>query len=114
MMATQHVILSETLTATGALVQQRLVGYDGKTCTKGGLALGIAEVDAAAGDVVAVNVLGIIAAEAGAAIAVGDKLQSDDNGCVIPLEATGNPEQVGVALTAAAAAGNSLKVMWGA
>ncbi|EHP1714749.1 DUF2190 family protein [Salmonella enterica subsp. enterica serovar Javiana] len=114
MMATQHVILSETLTATGALVQQRLVGYDGKTCTKGGLALGIAEVDAAAGDAVTVNVLGIIAAEAGAAIAVGDKLQSDDNGCVIPLEATGKPEQVGVAITAAAAAGNTLRVMWGA
>ncbi|ECE0876974.1 DUF2190 domain-containing protein, partial [Salmonella enterica subsp. enterica] len=48
-MATQQVILATTLTAGGPLVQQRLVGYDGKTCTKGGLALGIAEVDAAAG-----------------------------------------------------------------
>ncbi|EDV5462398.1 DUF2190 domain-containing protein, partial [Salmonella enterica subsp. enterica] len=46
-MATQQVILATTLTAGGPLVQQRLVGYDGKTCTKGGLALGIAEVDAA-------------------------------------------------------------------
>ncbi|ELE1935813.1 DUF2190 family protein [Salmonella enterica] len=114
MMATQQVILATTLTATGALVQQRLVGYDGKTCTKGALALGIAEVDAAEGDAVAVNVLGIIAAEAGAAINPGDKLQSDDNGCVIPLETTGKPEQVGVAITAAAAAGNTLRVMWGA
>lgn len=113
-MATQQVILSTTLVAAGALVQQRLVGYDGKTCTKGGLALGIAEVDAAAGDAVAVNVMGIIAAEAGAAINPGDKLQSDDNGCVIPLEASGKPEQAGVAITAAAAAGNTLRVMWGA
>ncbi|ELC4947537.1 DUF2190 family protein, partial [Salmonella enterica] len=69
MMATQQVILATTLTAGGPLVQQRLVGYDGKTCTKGGLALGIAEVDAAAGDAVAVNVAGILAAEAGAAVA---------------------------------------------
>lgn len=113
-MATQQVILATTIIAAGALVQQRLVGYDGKTCTKGGLALGIAEVDAIAGDAVAVNVLGIIAVEAGAAINPGDKLQSDDNGCVIPLEATGKPEQVGVAITAATAAGNTLRVMWGA
>lgn len=113
-MATQHVILSETLMANGALVQQRLVGYDGKTCTKGALALGIAEVDAVEGDAVTVNVLGIIAAEAGAPINPGDRLQSDDNGCVIPLETTGKPEQVGVALTAAAASGNTLRVMWGA
>ncbi|EAA9303493.1 DUF2190 family protein [Salmonella enterica] len=114
MMSTQQVILATTIIAAGALVQQRLVGYDGKTCTKGGLALGIAEVDAIAGDAVAVNALGIIAVEAGAAINPGDKLQSDDNGCVIPLEATGKPEQVGVAITAAAAAGNTLRVMWGA
>ncbi|ECV1145190.1 DUF2190 family protein [Salmonella enterica subsp. enterica] len=114
MMSTQQVILATTIIAAGALVQQRLVGYDGKTCTKGGLALGIAEVDAIAGDAVAVNVLGVIAAEAGAAINPGDKLQSDENGCVIPLEATGKPEQVGVAITAAAAAGNTLRVMWGA
>lgn len=113
-MSTQQVILATTIIAAGALVQQRLVGYDGKTCTKGGLALGIAEVDAIAGDAVAVNALGIIAVEAGAAINPGDKLQSDDNGCVIPLEATGKPEQVGVAITAAAAAGNTLRVMWGA
>lgn len=113
-MSTQQVILATTIIAAGALVQQRLVGYDGKTCTKGGLALGIAEVDAIAGDAVAVNVLGVIAAEAGAAINPGDKLQSDENGCVIPLEATGKPEQVGVAITAAAAAGNTLRVMWGA
>ncbi|EAA9128178.1 DUF2190 family protein [Salmonella enterica] len=113
-MSTQQVILATTIIAAGALVQQRLVGYDGKTCTKGGLALGIAEVDAIAGDAVAVNVLGVIAAEAGAVINPGDKLQSDDNGCVIPLEATGKPEQVGVAITAATAAGNTLRVMWGA
>ncbi len=113
-MATQHVILSETITATGALVQQRLVGYDGKTCAKGALALGVAEVGAAEGDAVAVNVLGIIAAEAGAPVHSGDKLQSDANGCVIPLETTGTPERVGVALTAAAASGDTLRVMWGA
>ncbi|HIA1613690.1 TPA: capsid cement protein [Salmonella enterica] len=113
-MTTQQVILATTVVATGALVQQRLVGYDGKTCTKGALAFGIAEVDASVGDAVSVNVLGIIAAEAGAAVTAGEPLQSDENGCVIPLETTGTPARVGVAVTAAAAAGASLKVMWGA
>lgn len=113
-MATQQVILATTVIAAGAVTQQRLVGYDGKTCAKGEKAFGVAEVDGIEGDVVPLNVLGIIAVEAGAAINPGDKLQSDDNGCVIPLEATGKPEQVGVAITAAAAAGNTLRVMWGA
>ncbi|EMD4661679.1 DUF2190 family protein [Salmonella enterica] len=114
MMATQQVILATTIIAAGAVTQQRLVGYDGNTCAKGAKAFGVAEVDGVEGDAVPLNVLGIIAAEAGAAINPGDKLQSDDNGCVIPLEVTGKPEQVGVAITAAAAAGNTLRVMWGA
>lgn len=113
-MTTQQVILTTTIIAAGAVTQQRLVGYDGLTCTKGTKAFGVAEVDGISGDAVPLNVAGIIAAEAGAAINPGDKLQSDDDGCVIPLEATGKPEQVGVAITAAAAAGNTLRVMWSA
>ncbi|EBM3196006.1 DUF2190 family protein [Salmonella enterica subsp. enterica serovar Newport] len=114
MMATQQVLLTTTVVATGTLQQQHLVGYDGAPCTKGALAFGIAEVDAVAGDATPVNVAGILAAVAGAAITAGEPLQSDENGCVIPLEVTGSPVRVGVAVTAAAAAGASLKVMWGA
>ncbi|ECN6755371.1 DUF2190 domain-containing protein, partial [Salmonella enterica subsp. enterica serovar Newport] len=49
-MATQQVLLTTTVVATGTLQQQHLVGYDGAPCTKGALAFGIAEVDAVAGD----------------------------------------------------------------
>lgn len=113
-MATQHVILTTTMVVTAAVTQQRLVGYDGKPCAEGALAFGVAEVDGAAGDAVPLNVMGILAVEVGAAVKVGDKLQSDANGCVIPLKATGSPVRVGVAVTEAAAAGNTLQVMWGA
>ena len=113
-MATQHVILTTTLVVTEAVTQQRLVGYDGKPCAEGALAFGVAEVDGAAGDAVSLNVMGILAAEAGAAVKVGDKLQSNADGCVIPLKATGSPVRIGVAVTEAAAAGNTLQVMWGA
>ncbi|HAT1684410.1 TPA: DUF2190 family protein [Klebsiella oxytoca] len=111
-MATQQVLLTTTVVATGTLQQQRLVGYDGAPCAKGALAFGIAEVDAVAGDATPVNVAGILAAVAGEAITAGEALQAGDDGTVIPLEATGTPVRVGVAVTAATAAGDTLKVMW--
>ncbi|MBE8611522.1 DUF2190 domain-containing protein [Morganella morganii] len=113
-MATQQVILTTTILAAAAVTQQRLVGYNRQPCTEGAAAFGVAEVDGAAGDAVPLNVMGILSVEAGGTIEVGSKLQSDANGCVIPLKTTGTPVQVGVAITAAAAAGNTLRVMWGA
>ncbi len=62
---TQQVILTTTVTASAALTQQRFVGADNAPCQAGAVALGVAEVDAAAGDVTPVNVLGIVAVEAG-------------------------------------------------
>ena len=61
---TQQVILTTTVTASAALTQQRFVGADNGPCQAGAVALGVAEVDAAAGDVTPVNVLGIVAVEA--------------------------------------------------
>lgn len=55
---TQQVILTTTVTASAALTQQRFVGADNGPCQAGAVALGVAEVDAAAGDVTPVNVLG--------------------------------------------------------
>ncbi|MEL4887834.1 DUF2190 family protein [Pectobacterium betavasculorum] len=95
--ATQQVILTTTVLATAALAQQRFVGVDNAPCQAGAVALGVAGVDGAVGDAVPVNVLGIIAVEAGAAVARGKEVQSDANGCAI--------EQV--AATAAAPAGTS-------
>lgn len=70
---TQQVILTTTVTASAALTQQRFVGADNAPCQAGAVALGVAEVDAAAGDVTPVNVLGIVAVEAGAAIARAER-----------------------------------------
>lgn len=111
-MATQQVILTTTLVAAGDLAQQCLVAYDGTLCKKGKPAIGVAEVDAKKGDATPVNCLGIIAAVAGAAVAVGDVVQSDDQGRVIKLETTGNPVPVGTATSAASEAGATLRVMW--
>ncbi|WP_373925659.1 capsid cement protein, partial [Enterobacter hormaechei] len=73
--------------ASAALTQQRFVGADNAPCQAGAVALGVAEVDAAAGDLTPVNVLGIVAVEAGAAIARGLNVQSDANACAVPQTA---------------------------
>jgi len=73
---TQQVILTTTVTASAALTQQRFVGADNAPCKAGAVALGVAEVDAAAGDVTPVNVLGIVAVEAGAAVSRRQIVQS--------------------------------------
>lgn len=52
---TQQVILTTTVTASAALTQQRFVGADNAPCQAGAVALGVAEVDAAVGDVTPVT-----------------------------------------------------------
>ncbi|MFR4487083.1 MAG: DUF2190 family protein [Escherichia coli] len=64
------------------LTQQRFVGADNGPVRPVPWR-SVAEVDAAAGDVTPVNVLGIVAVEAGAAIAKGQNVQSDENACAV-------------------------------
>ncbi|HHK9555439.1 TPA: DUF2190 family protein, partial [Enterobacter sichuanensis] len=92
---TQQVILTTTVTASAALTQQRFVGADNAPCQAGAVALGVAEVDAAAGDLTPVNVLGIVAVEAGAAIARGLNVQSDANACAVPQTAASGDTPAG-------------------
>lgn len=114
---TQQVILTTTVTASAALTQQRFVGADNGPCQAGAVALGVAEVDAAAGDVAPVNVLGIVAVEAGAAIAKGQYVQADANACAItqiPAKDS-NPAGIaaGIALDEALAAGDVIRILRG-
>lgn len=111
-MATQQVILTTTVIATGDLKQQCLVDYNGAQPANGTAALGIAEVDAVAGDATAVNCLGILAAVAGGEITAGDRVQAGDNGQLIRLDVTGTAAVLGTALTAASGEGASFRVMW--
>lgn len=114
---TQQVILTITVTASAALAQQRFVGADNAPCQAGAVALGVAEVDAAAGDVTPVNVLGIIAVEAGAAVSRGQFVQSDANACAVPqVPATGETPagiSAGIALDEALAEGDVIRILRG-
>ncbi|KDF49425.1 hypothetical protein AE07_00808 [Enterobacter cloacae BWH 43] len=114
---TQQVILTTTVTASAALTQQRFVGADNAPCKAGAVALGVAEVDAAVGDVTPVNVLGIVAVEAGAAVAKGQNVQSDANACAVPLvPAAGETPagiSAGIALDEALAEGDVIRILRG-
>ncbi|ECA8970968.1 DUF2190 family protein [Salmonella enterica subsp. enterica serovar Omuna] len=112
MAITQQVILTTTIVATDAILQQRLVGFDSKPCAAGKAALGVAETDANAEDAVGVNVLGIIAVEAGAALEAGAAVQSDAEGRAIAK--TGSNAVAGIALDAATQAGDMVRILRGA
>lgn len=112
MAVTQQVILITSAVAADIILQQRLVGFDGKLCAAGKAALGVAETDADIGDAVGVNVLGIIAVEAGAAFEAGASVQSDAEGCVIAK--TGSNAVAGVSLDAATQAGDVVRILRGA
>ncbi|HID8520049.1 TPA: DUF2190 family protein [Enterobacter asburiae] len=114
---TQQVILTTTVTASAALTQQRFVGADNAPCKAGAVALGVAEVDAAAGDVTPVNVLGIVAVEAGAAVNKGQNVQSDANACAVPqVPAVGETPagiSAGIALDDALVQGDVIRILRG-
>ncbi|MBG6244783.1 DUF2190 domain-containing protein [Candidatus Symbiopectobacterium sp. 'North America'] len=106
--ATQQVTLTTTVIATAALVQQRFVGADNAPCQAGAAALGVAEVDAAWGDAVPVNVLGIIVVEA---VGRGMSVQSDDTARAVLLTEAGVSN--GIALDAALAEGDVIRILRG-
>lgn len=108
---TQQVILTTTVAASAALTQQRFVGVDNAPCQAGAVALGVSEVDAAAGDLTPVNALGIVAVEAGAAIVKGQNVQPDANACAIPQTAAGI--SAGIALDEALAEGDVIRILRG-
>ncbi|EFN7273592.1 DUF2190 family protein [Escherichia coli] len=114
---TQQVILTTTVTAGAALTQQRFVGADNAPCQAGAAVLGVAEVDAGAGDVTPVSVLGIMAVEAGAAITRGQAVQSDASACAVPQTAatadTAAGISAGIALDDATAAGEVIRILRG-
>lgn len=114
---TQQVILTTTVTASAALTQQRFVGADNAPCQAGAVALGVAEVDAAAGDLTPVNVLGIVAVEVGAAVTKGQNVQSDASACAVPqTTASGDiPAGIsaGIALDEALAEGDVIRILRG-
>lgn len=111
-MVTQQVILTTTVVATDAILAERFVGFDGKLCAAGKAVLGVADTDAGVGEAVGINVLGIIAVEAGAAFEAGAAIQSDAEGRAVAK--TGSNAVAGTALDAALLPGDFVRILRGA
>lgn len=79
-----HDLFSLTITAAGAVVQGRGVGFDDlQIAVAGKKGIGIAEHDAALGDTLAVKRLGTVMAETGGVFSKGDALVFDSQGRVV-------------------------------
>jgi len=101
--------LELTVTADGALIESRAVGFDGaQISTAGAAALGFARSDYADGLQANVIAGGVVTAESGAAVAVGDALELDAQGRVVTQD-TGTT--VAHALTAATGAGEFARII---
>jgi hypothetical protein len=80
-MLTEKVLLTTTIKATAALATaHRFVAPDGGYAGAGEFALGLLECAVASGEYAPVNSHGILLAESGGVIAVGDALVSDASG----------------------------------
>lgn len=110
-MATQsHPIFTTTLVASGAIVAHRFVKGDGAQAGENDAALGVARTAAADGDGVAVDTLGTAIVEAANVVAVDDRVACDGTGRVVPVDGGTYTQAVGVALEAAAQAGDLIEV----
>ena len=79
-------IQSLTVKASGALVQNRFVKFDGAQAgVQGEKVLGVAEFNAADTELATVGIAGTVVVEAGAAIAVGDSVITNASGKAIPV-----------------------------
>jgi hypothetical protein len=111
-MKTQQVLLATSVLAAADLTARRFVGFDGAVCAAGARALGVIEADTAAGGMAPANLLGVILVEAGAPVAAGEPVQSDDVGRAIPLTTANYEDANEVVITLPDAVANG--VAWDA
>ena len=100
-------ILPLTAIATAPILERQLVGFDGAPAGLDADVLGVADLDAGAGQPVTVGACGTYDVVAGGAIAVGDAVSSDAQARAV----SGGTNPFGKALTAAAGAGARVKVL---
>lgn len=103
-------LLSLTIAAAGAIAAARFVTPANAQAGADANTLGVSRYAAgAAGEKIAVDVIGTAVVEAGAAIAAGATLKSDANGKAITWAAAG--AKVAIALQAAGADGELIEVL---
>ena len=107
-MQTQKINLVVTVLAAAALVRYRLVDFAGAPAVAGVRVLGVPQAEFDAGEQAGVATHGEILVEGGAAVVVGDEVQSDAQGRAI-TKAAGIGW--GIARDAAAAAGDYIRVL---
>ena len=103
-------ILTATVKAAEALAEKRFVAHDGGyPDNDGDVALGVTAAEADSGDLVPVDVLGIVVVKTtAAAIGVSARVLSDDEGLAYTHASNGT--SVGRAMTAVPAAGGEIQV----
>lgn len=97
--------------AAAALTARRFCTLQGAVPAAAAGNVGIAQMDAASGDVIPVTVLGADHVDAGAAVAAGALIETDNQGRAITRAAG---IALGRALEAAGAAGDRIEVLLGA
>ena len=105
---TKQVVLTTTIRTTGKVIANRFVNHAGKQAKADEKVYGVSPYHADAGEPLAVDIVGIAVVEAGGAVAVGDDLASDAQGCAVKAGASG--KAAGVARSAAAAAGDLIQI----
>lgn len=78
--------VTKTMEGTSDVPQWRFIAGDGSPCGAGARAIGVSMIDAAAGYPFGVIITGEALIELGAAANAGDEVESDANGCAIPLD----------------------------
>jgi Uncharacterized conserved protein (DUF2190) len=107
-MKTEKILLVVTLAAATSLSRFRLTAFSGAQAAAGERALGVPVTNFDIGEQAGVATHGEMLVEAGAAVAVGDQVQSDASGRAITLAAG---VAFGVARDAATAAGDIIRVL---
>ena len=100
---TKQVVLTTTIRTTGKVIANRFVNHAGKQAKADEKVYGVSPYEP-----LAVDIVGIAVVEAGGAVAVGDDLASDAQGCAVKAGASG--KAAGVARSAAAAAGDLIQI----
>ena len=101
-------VLRLSVKAAAATAARLFVTATGAVAGNGANALGVSYAGGEAGKPMAVTILGAVMVTSGAAVAVGDPVQSDAAGKAI--EVAGNGKTLGRALTAVAAANQPVLV----